>query len=228
MVDCRLNPSRPHRIGQSLALTGSPCRNGRAPVCSLRHVLDVGRQADPSVLAFFVDREAWLGKGGVGECADRNDYAVSSTFYFVVDCCAASGAEAECGSASLISDTDVLPGLTLDRYALLVKASLSTKHTPGSTLTCKTVADRDTNWVFSCRRCQLPAATGGDSCFHDRRPRLRACWRPTSKLSGRHRRGAAKRNVRMNVRASTSHAGRSARAQGWASRGLHPQGLLAR
>ena len=133
---------------------------------SLRHVLNVGGQADPGVLAFFVDRKGWLGKAGLGECANRNGDAVFSTFYFVVDCCAAIGAEAEYGFASFISDTDVLPRLTLDRYALLVEASLSTKHTSGSALACETVADRNANWVFNRRRNELSAATGCNSCAH--------------------------------------------------------------
>ena len=108
---------------------------------SLRHVLNVGRQTNPGVLAFFVDRKVWLGEAGLGECADRNGYAVFATFDLVVDCCAAIRAEAECGFSSLVSDADVLLRLTLNRYALPVEASLSTKHASSSALTCETVAD---------------------------------------------------------------------------------------
>lgn len=134
---------------------------------SLRHVLNVRRQADPGVLAFLVDREAWLGEARLGECANRNDQAVFSSFNFVAHRCATRGAKAECALASLIPDTDVLPGFTFNRDALPVEASLSTKNTSGSALACETVADRNTNRIFNGRRRELPTAASGDSCAHE-------------------------------------------------------------
>src|ERR1700732_2012519 len=130
----------------------------QAPTYSLRHVLNVGWQANPGVFAFFVDREGGRRKVRLGKCANRNGYALFSTFDFVVHGRTASGAEAECGLASLIPDADVLPGLAMNIYALLAEASLSTKHTAGSALTCETVTNRDTKWVFGRRRSELAAA----------------------------------------------------------------------
>lgn len=141
-------------------LYSSPCA-ANAP---LRHVLNVRGQADPSVHAFFVDREAWLGEGWLGECTNWNGDAVFSDL--VVHRCATSGAEVERDSGSFIPDTGILCRSALDRHALPAEASLSTKHTSGSALACETVADRNANWIFRCRRSELPAATGCNSCAH--------------------------------------------------------------
>ena len=67
----------------------------------------------------------------------------------------------------MITDSNVLRRLTPDLYALLAEASLSTKHTSGSTLACEAVADTDPNGFVSYYCGELATATGSDSCAHD-------------------------------------------------------------
>jgi hypothetical protein len=124
---------------------------------SLRDMLNVGWQDNPGVFASVVDGDGGLRKVRLGKCANRNGYALFSTFDFVVHGRTASGAEAECDLVSLIPDADVLPRLATNIYALLAEASLSTKHTAGSALTCQTMTNRDTKWIFGRRRSELSA-----------------------------------------------------------------------
>lgn len=137
------------------------------PTACLCHVLDADRQADPGVHAFFINGKRWLRKTGLCECADRNGNAIVQSFDCIVYRRTAIRAETECDLVSLVADAHVLFGLAVNHYIVFAESGLSTKNAASTTLTSKTVTDRDADRVFSCCRGELAAATSGDACGHD-------------------------------------------------------------
>ena len=76
-------------------------------------------------------------------------------------------AETERDLVSLVADAHVLFGLAVNYYIVFAESGLSTKSAASTTLTSKTVTDRDADWVLSCYRSELAAATRGGACVHD-------------------------------------------------------------
>ena len=76
-------------------------------------------------------------------------------------------AETERDLVSLVADAHVLFGLAVNYYIVFAESGLSTKSAASTTLTSKTVTDRDADWVLSCCRSELAAVTRGGACVHD-------------------------------------------------------------
>src|SRR6266498_343788 len=105
-------------------------------------MLDVLGQAHPRVFASFVDRERRRGKAGVRKGADRNGHKFLPTLDCVVNRCAAGRTKVERNPAAGIAQTHVLLRPPFDRHALPAKTRLSAKDAAGTTLTRKTVTNR--------------------------------------------------------------------------------------
>jgi len=61
----------------------------------------------------------------------------------------------------------VLFGLPVNHYIVFAEPGLSTKNAASAALASETVTDRDADWVFSCCRGELAAATGRYARVHD-------------------------------------------------------------
>ena len=130
-------------------------------------MLDVGRQTDPGVHAFFINGNRWLRKTGLRECAYRNGNVFFQAVDFIVYRRTAIWAETERDFVSLVADAHVLFGLPVNHYIVFAEPRLSTKNAASTALTRKSVTDRDADRVFRCCRGELAAATGRYARVHD-------------------------------------------------------------
>ena len=101
---------------------------------SLCHVLDVCWQADPSVLAFLINRKRWLRKTRLSECAYRNGNVFFQAVDFVMHGRTAIWAETERDFVSLVADAHVLFGLPVNHYIVFAEPRLSTKNAASAAL----------------------------------------------------------------------------------------------
>jgi hypothetical protein len=141
------------------------------------------RQIHPGVFVVLIYRYHRMWKCWIGKCSERDSNHIFLRFQIVMNSCPAISAEMKRCLLPRVTGTQIRHSLASDLDVDPAEASLSAKRTSGTALTCRAVANRNSDRIPIYRGCKLTTTTGRCSNDHYQLSRLEPAHL-TSQLTG--------------------------------------------